>query len=456
MFRNSNSIIQILNIVIGFFFFLSLLYSGIISIFEKEKRAAGFLFISMIIVPLIYILSAIYSYPQESIISQILFFGTIGVMIILFTPTPVKREKTVSPLKQIDERDIIFSRTDLEKDSNRFKKYYQTHPEKKIYDEKFRQNPGLLSNKAKHFDPLQFYAADSSMSITAHLRTITDGELAKQQTKLPSKQIADFIRGWAKKLGAKEVGITKLKNYHFYSHGGRGEDYGKEIKSNHKYGIVFLVEMDKKMFESSPKGPVIMESTQKYFEVGSIGVQIAEFIRNLGYSARAHIDGKYQVVCPLVAKDAGLGEIGRMGLLMSSKYGPRVRISVVTTDLNLPADEPCVDNTIIDFCKMCKKCAVNCPSNAISHDEKQKIDGIERWQINSEACYNYWTLVGTDCGKCINVCPYSHPNNLLHNFIRFGIKNSFIFRRMALILDDVFYGKKPSEKAPPKWMKSDK
>ncbi|MFQ6103859.1 MAG: hypothetical protein ACE5OP_06150 [Candidatus Glassbacteria bacterium] len=52
-------------------------------------------------------------------------------------------------------------------------------------------------------------------------------------------------------------------------------------------------------------------------------------IRNLGYPARTHIDGNYRVVCPLVARDAGIGEIGRMGLLMTPRLGPRVRIAVV-------------------------------------------------------------------------------------------------------------------------------
>lgn len=67
-------------------------------------------------------------------------------------------------------------------------------------------------------------------------------------------------------------------------------------------------------------------------------MQLAEFMRSIGYPARAHIDGSYRVVCPLVARDAGLGEIGRMGLLMTPELGPRVRIAVVTTDLPLVPD----------------------------------------------------------------------------------------------------------------------
>ena len=41
-----------------------------------------------------------------------------------------------------------------------------------------------------------------------------------------------------------------------------------------------------------------------------------------------------------MAVDAGLGELGRNGLLLTEKYGPRVRLCKVFTDLPLEPDEP--------------------------------------------------------------------------------------------------------------------
>ncbi len=76
-----------------------------------------------------------------------------------------------------------------------------------------------------------------------------------------------------------------------------------------------------------------MESAHQYVEAARTAIQLAAFIRNLGYDARAHIDGNYQVIAPLVARDAGLGEIGRMSLLITPKHGPRVRLAVVTTNM---------------------------------------------------------------------------------------------------------------------------
>jgi hypothetical protein len=83
---------------------------------------------------------------------------------------------------------------------------------------------------------------------------------------------------------------------------------------------------------------------------------------------------------------------------------------------------------------------------------RKQIDGVLRWQIDSEKCYQYWTLSGTDCGVCMSVFPYSHRSNPFHTFIRWGIKNNLVFRHLALKLDDVFYGRKPRERSLPRWV----
>jgi ferredoxin len=55
-------------------------------------------------------------------------------------------------------------------------------------------------------------------------------------------------------------------------------------------------------------------------------------------------------------------------------------------------------------------------------------------------------LAGTDCGRCVIVCPWSHPDNWLHRMVRFGIRNSAVFRRLAIRMDDLFYGRKPGSR----------
>jgi reductive dehalogenase len=347
----------------------------------------------------------------------------------------------------------MFSRNELKEGTDRFEEFYKNNPGKKILDDKFRKRPGLLKPDSTYYNPFHFAAADSSFETIANLHSMVDGEPSENTVKIKDDEITEFIKKWSVKLGAQDSGVTELQDYHLYTTGGRGNRYGNPILNNHKYALAFTTEMDKTMIHSAPTGSIVMESAQQYLDSGTVAIQVARFIRNLGYSARAHIDGNYQVVCPLVARDAGLGEIGRMGLLMTPKLGPRVRISVVTTDLLLLSDERKPDYSVTDFCKMCKKCAVACPSRAISFEDKKDIDGVKRWQINSEACFTLWSTFGTDCGRCVAVCPYSHPDNLFHNIIRFGIRNSKIFRWFAVKMDDAIYGKKPPTADLPNWMK---
>lgn len=442
-----------LNILIGILLFIFFLFGVITSIRENEKTAIFRLTIFTIILLLSFIISALLPIPFKEEISIGLISIFCLITFILFLPIRGNRIENDSPINRIDERDTMFSRKELKEKTERFEEYYKNNPDKKILDDNFRKRPGLLKPGTTYYNPLHFAAADSSFETISELHSMVDGEPSENPVKVKIDEITKFIKKWSLKLGAKDCGVTELKNYHLYTTGGRGGRYGKPVLNNHKYAIAFTTEMDERMIHSSPTGSIVMESGQQYLDSGTVAIQVAKFIRNLGYSARAHIDGNYQVVCPLVAIDAGLGEIGRMGLLMTPRLGPHVRISVVTTDIPLLVDKRKPDFSVTDFCSKCKKCAVACPSKAISFEDKKDIDGVKRWQINSEACYTLWCTFGTDCGRCVAVCPFSHPDNLFHNFIRFGIRNSKIFRWFAVLMDDAIYGKNPPTAELPDWMK---
>ena len=426
------------------FLLVSFLISAIVFYKENEVRAAG---ISLMAAVLGGVLIFLVSFSHNDILNFLLLsFIILSATVLLI---PFKTKYGVKPgiaLKLFDERDVMFSRMELEKGSQRFEDYYKAHPEKKSLDDKFRTKAGLLSKKTTEYHPLKFASADANfMAVNAFKVAISEGQLP-QSEKIEAQEISQYIKKWLKQIGAISVGITELKAHHLYSHKGRGDDYGREVINKHQFAIAFTVEMDKDMLDQAPRAEAIMESSQQYLEAAKIATQLTYFIRNLGYTAKPHIDGNYDLICPVVAKDAGLGEFGRMGLLMTPELGPRVRIAVVTTDIPLIIDAYKYDPSIVDFCTICKKCADNCPSKAISFDEMKEEEGVMRWKINHEACFTYWSVTGTDCGKCIQVCPYAHPNNLMHNMIRKGIKNSYVFGAFALKMDDVFYGREPKFK----------
>ena len=436
--------ISIISISIGVVIFLSMLYVAIVSYFEKEKRSLGISLFLSLLLPLPYLAAGLLGFEYSNLFSCILFALTFAIVFLLFLPVrrrPIQDNEV--PSGRVDERETIFARVNLNEGTERFNEFYKNNPHFKVLDDGFRQKPGLLSPESKLYNPVTFESANASFYTLESLLDAVDGEVADKRTDLEPEYITEYIKKWAKKLGALDVGVTELKDYHLYSHRGRTEPYGEPIEKTHEYAVAFTVEMERDMIRCAPEGPTIMESAQMYLEAGSIAIQVAAFIRNLGYSARAHIDENYHVICPLVARDAGLGEIGRIGLLMTPKYGPRVRISVVTTSIPLVTDKRKRGDSVIDFCMYCSKCANTCPVEAIPFGDREENNGVNRWCINREACYTFWCQTGTDCARCISVCPYSHPNNLFHNIIRFGIRNSYVFRRLAVILDDLFYGKKP-------------
>jgi ferredoxin len=443
------------NILISFsiLIFVVLLIAAIISLNENEKTAARRILISSFILPLPYLLIGLSQFTLQYETGIVLLGITALFVFVIIVPTSRKRlYKHSIPLVRIDERDTMFARNELKPGTENFDNYYLNNPEKKKTDDEWRSKAGLLKAGSSQYNPFQFAAADASFETIEALKSEVDGVVNIVKQNIEGAQITSFLKQWSKKLGAIDVGIAKLKDYHIYTTGGRGERYGREYSKQHEFAIAFTVEMDKDMVASAPSGSIVMESAQQYLESGKIAIQLAKFIRNIGYEARAHIDGNYEVVCPLVARDAGLGEIGRMGLLMTPKLGPRVRIAVVTTNLPVETDLAIYDYSMIDFCLECKKCADACPGQAISFNDMEEIDGVKRWQINQEACFSIWCTFGTDCGRCISVCPFSHPNNLMHNKVRAGIKNSSLFRSMALKLDDAIYGRKPAPQGFPDYL----
>ena len=351
---------------------------------------------------------------------------------------------------RVDERTIMFSRAGLKPGTEQFYKYYLEHPDQLERDDKFRSLPGLLQPGSLYYNPLVFKAADSTFDSVSALHDRIDGEVNPYPVVTDPAKLTQFIVNWCLSLGGHSAGITHLKATHLYSVGGRKHHYGQPVQNDHQYAIAFTLEMDYQIVKMAPQGPITLESSAQYLRAGSIAVTLAAFIRNLGYPARAHIDGNYQVRCPQVARDAGLGEIGRMSLLMTPDLGPRVRIAVVTTSIPLHCTPAKTDSSVPDFCRICNKCAVNCPANAISYYKIADQDGD--WRINQEACYSYWCKSGTDCGRCLSVCPYSHRKNLFHDSIRFFVRKSCIFRRMAVSLDNFFYGRKPGMQKLDDWM----
>lgn len=84
---------------------------------------------------------------------------------------------------------------------------------------------------------------------------------------------------------------------------------------------------------------------------------------------------------------AGLGEIGYSKMFLSPEFGPRLRIGVVLTELELEPD-PIYDGP--KLCNKCKACVRDCPAHAISGEKTTKVmlagHEVEWGEFDSQAC----------------------------------------------------------------------
>ena len=461
---------------IGLCFFVS-------CIWEKESRASvfgllqfagmlgvltGFLFLTC---------CGLFKSPKGFWVLVLLFFGGIAGLALLVTRTrvnPAALQGTAgliqTDVERFDERDQVFARNrSIRPGSEQYAAYYRVHPENEAFDTQRRAKGGPLGKMGLIDQPrgdmnvaMMLASARIPEFLSAPVMFRPDPHLALQEklktgkTQLSPQEATVKVKAFAKRLGADLVGITRINPLWRYTHRGEifrenWDDWGKPLDIDRPYAIVFAEEMSLEMIGPAPHTTTTIESMYNYAKGAYISTQVAAMIANLGYSATANHFRHYEGILPPLAVDAGLGEVGRIGYLITKEFGPRIRLSAVFTDLELATDRP-VDIGVMDFCRYCKKCAVCCPSRSIPMETEPGVfNGTLRWKLNEESCFDYWGKVGTDCNVCMKVCPWSHARTFPHRIIVALISRNHLARRLFTIMDDIFYGKKPRPKKAPEW-----
>jgi len=428
--------------------YLFFIFFSLSNLREKEKRAFQRSATALMVLLAINLIFLLFENPLKSWLFGGFFILTIFCFfLILFIPISKKSVQVIGEQKRIDERDVIFARFDYQERTEVFDEYYKRRPEYKELDGEIRRIPDILSSPHLQKSPLLFSLASAEFDFLENQTIQVDGKISDEKIELSPLANTHVIKKIIRFLGSDCCGIASLNQAYVYSHTGRGpEPYGQEISLKHEYGIVFALEMDLEMVAAAPQAPVIVETGKRYIEAARISIIVANFIRRLGYSARAHVAGSnYQAVLPPIAWEAGLGELGRLGTLITWKYGARARLGLVTTNLPLIAGKPRTYG-VQNFCQNCQKCARNCPAQAIPFGEKKEENGVLKWILNREECYKFWRRVGTDCAVCMSVCPYSKPDNPFHNLIRKLTAHSSVFQNFSIWGDDFFYGRFPSRR----------
>lgn len=228
------------------------------------------------------------------------------------------------------------------------------------------------------------------------------GPVAPERISLgDAKAAAAHLKAKALEFGAGIAGVSELGDDALY------ENYPKPP---YRYVISLGTPMNRREMEHVPHHRAAVEVMRTYGRASRAAIDLAAYIRSKGWPAQAYADGEDILQIPM-AINAGLGQLGKHGSLISREFGSNFRLSSVLTDIPLHCDAP-VDIGVDDLCLSCRRCTIDCPPDAIL-DDKQMVRGVEKWYVDFDKCVWYFTKT-QGCGICIEVCPWSEPGRGLN------------------------------------------
>ena len=272
-----------------------------------------------------------------------------------------------------------------------------------------------------------------------------------------------LVKSAALQFGANLVGICQIHPSWVYSHE-YNRKTGKHKVINLPEGVdkavVMAVEMNYHQIKSKS---LVLRSVAVglgYSSMAHLANQLAIFIRGLGYTALPA--GNDTALSIPMAMAAGLGEQSRMGLLVTKKFGPRIRLCKVLTDMPVKTDKYHPFG-VGEFCRTCEVCAKKCPSQSIPYGPPTESgknisnqSGPLKWYNDHERCFNYWASIRTDCSQCIRVCPFNKPLSKIHDLSRFMIRFKWPLLNKALVQLDSILGYHSTYPASVFWNESNR
>lgn len=242
-----------------------------------------------------------------------------------------------------------------------------------------------------------------------------DTPVAQTQIEIddPQAQTAE-IKRLAKMFGADLVGITEIDERWHYGKRVDTRDMSEvanDLPEGMTHVIVMGHAMDFDLVETYPSALAGASTGREYSHEAAICIQLAAYIRGLGFEATASMNDTALVI-PYAIK-AGLGEYGRNQMVLTPEFGPRVRFSKIFTALPLVADRP-EPLGLTAYCQNCTVCAEACPPKALpmgapdlGAGSVSTIKGVKKWSADCEKCFGYWAKLRSDCAICMRVCPFN-------------------------------------------------
>jgi ferredoxin len=256
--------------------------------------------------------------------------------------------------------------------------------------------------------------------------------------ELDSATLADQIRTEAARLGFSAVGFADYDPRWTFSDFAGSFSEGKVI--------ICVREEDHAAEQTAPSARHERRAMEGFGIMMRMTADLARILQRLGYCAEPHSTNGPFMYIPY-AVEAGLGQMGLNGQLLTPIAGSRIGLTAITTTAALPAGRP-ADYGIPAICDRCKACVRRCPVAAIP-GRRRYARGVLKAKIDTGRCI---PVVGQadGCAVCSKVCPVQRYG--LPKIYEYFEKTGKIYGRMTdelegyvWPLDGRFYpaGKKP-------------
>jgi epoxyqueuosine reductase QueG len=184
----------------------------------------------------------------------------------------------------------------------------------------------------------------------------------------------------------------------------------RNLLKDYRYGISLIVALDK--YDDAYSFDI--EEQIAFPLIRKVSALITDFILERGFEAIAldPNDGlrdsgplyyRSKLSMKAVARAAGLGWIGKSAVFVSKKFGPRVCLGVVLTDMPLTPGKSSKNE-----CGRCGLCAKACPVGALTATSFEVYPRDLEKVLQREAC-NDWMENRSPtpgyCWECVLACP---------------------------------------------------
>lgn len=275
--------------------------------------------------------------------------------------------------------------------------YGEPHYKKNLIVPEISVKYGSLASKVKTMPSYANYLVGSLVELSKAVKSIQSNPYIGKNfiTETERLELMDFI----KNQGISDVGFIQLKESHMFT----------DSIALFKYAMVFIMEMNHSEIAYAPSKRTNKEVFRTYYELGKSVNAISDFLRSKGYNAQPIPAISSNLNLSVMARDSGIGEFGKNGLIITRAFGPSVRIAAVLTDIeNLPTTEVVKNNWIKDFCDKCNACVRKCPAQAIYQEPIIFEDGSES-HIDYKKCAVPFTKQ-YGCTMCIKECTFFKSN----------------------------------------------